>query len=379
MIYNHYDVQPEDPLALWDSPPFELSERDGRWFGRGVADDKGEFMSRLAGWRLFRERCPGPLPFRLIWVVDGEEEIGSPSLDAFIGRRFANERVDTCWWEYGEIDSTGRPIILCGFKGVLGLELRCRTARADLHSSLGAVFDNPLWRLAQATASMRDAAGRVLIDGFYDNVRAPTPDEVAVAADAPFSFESVMAATGGQRPLDGVDETTFFPAMNFSPCLNVNGIGGGYAGDGMKTVVPAQGFVKLDFRLVPDQDPKAIVPLVRAHLDGQGFGDIEIIVHDDVVRPVRAPAGHWFIGEARTLLEKHFGRPAIVQPSSAASGTAHPFVERLGATVIGVGLTHHGAALHSPNENIVREHFVRMVAFSAELFEGMARTVTPDH
>ena len=311
------------------------------------------------------------MPFRLVWVVDGEEEIGSPSLDAFIGRRFANERIDTCWWEYGEIDSTGRPIILCGFKGVLGLELRCRTARADLHSSLGAVFDNPLWRLAQATASMRDARGRVLIDGFYDNVRAPTPDELAVADDAPFSFESVMAATGGERPLEGVTETTFFSAMNFSPCLNVNGIGGGYAGDGMKTVVPAQGFVKLDFRLVPDQDPKAIVPLVRAHLDRTGFADIEIIVHDDVVRPVRAPAGHWFIGEARTLLEKHFGRPAIVQPSSAASGTAHPFVERLGATVIGVGLTHHGAALHSPNENIVREHFVRMVAFSAELFEEM--------
>jgi acetylornithine deacetylase/succinyl-diaminopimelate desuccinylase-like protein len=130
---------------------------------------------------------------------------------------------------------------------------------------------------------------------------------------------------------------------------------------------------------VPDQDPRAIVPLVRAHLDAHGFSDIEIIVHDDVVRPIRAAAGHWFIGEARTLLEKHFERPAIVQPSSAASGTAHPFVEHLGATVVGVGLTHHGAMLHSPNENIVREHFVRMVSFSAELFEAMTdgRSVEP--
>ena len=159
MIYNHYDVQPEDPVALWHSPPFELTERDGRWYGRGVADDKGEFVSRLAGWRLFREQHPGPLPFRLIWLVDGEEEIGSPSLEEFLKRRFPGERVDVCWWEYGEIDSSGRPIILCGFKGVMAVELRCRTAKADLHSSLGAVFDNPLWRLAAATASLARQVG----------------------------------------------------------------------------------------------------------------------------------------------------------------------------------------------------------------------------
>jgi acetylornithine deacetylase/succinyl-diaminopimelate desuccinylase-like protein len=373
MVYNHYDVQPEDPVALWSSPPFELSERDGRWFGRGVADDKGEFASRLAGWRLYRERHPGPLPFRLIWVVDGEEEIGSPSLEAFLKHRFDGQQVDACWWEYGEIDSMGRPIILCGFKGVLGLELRCRTARADLHSSLGAVFDNALWRLAAATASMRDATGRILIDEFYTSVRAPRPDEVAMAADPPFTFESLIAATGGQRPLEGVDSTTFFRAMNFEPCLNVNGFGGGYEGEGMKTVVPAEGFVKLDFRLVPDQDPKLIVPLVRAHLDRNGFQDIEIVVHDDVVKPVRSAPDHWLVGEASTLLERHFRQPVIIQPSSPASGTAHPFVEQLGAAVIGIGLTHHGAMLHSPDENIISEHFERMVSFSADLFEVMGR------
>jgi acetylornithine deacetylase/succinyl-diaminopimelate desuccinylase-like protein len=373
MVYNHYDVQPEDPVALWDSPPFELSERDGRWFGRGIADDKGEFASRLAGWRLFRQRHPGPLPFRLIWVVDGEEEIGSPSLEAFLKHRFDGQQVDACWWEYGEIDSMGRPIILCGFKGVLGLELRCRTARADLHSSLGAVFDNPLWRLAAATASMRDSAGRILIDDFYASVRAPTPEEKAIAEKPPFTFGSVLAATGGQRPLEGVDEGTFFHAMNFEHCLNVNGFGGGYAGEGMKTVVPAEGFVKLDFRLVPDQDPKKIVPLVRTHLDRKGFPDINIIVHDDVVKPIRTSPNHWFVREAKVLLEEHFQRPVILQPSSPASGTAHPFVEQLGAIVVGIGLTHHGAMLHSPNENIIPQQFERLVSFSSELFEVLAR------
>ncbi|WP_112662627.1 M20/M25/M40 family metallo-hydrolase [Microvirga flavescens] len=373
MVYNHYDVQPEDPVPLWHSAPFELSERDGKWFGRGVADDKGEFASRLAGWRLFRERNPGALPFKLIWLVDGEEEIGSPSLEAFLKKRFAGERVDACWWEYGEIDSDGRPIILCGFKGVLGIELRCRTARADLHSSLGAVFDNPLWRLASAVASMRDSRGRILIPGFYDAVRAPTPEEEAIVQKPPFSFESLTAATGAQRALEGIDEETFFRALNFEPCLNVNGFGGGYGGEGAKTVLPADGFVKLDFRLVPDQNPREVTKLVRAHLDAQGFADIEIVVYDDIVKPVRSSPDHWFVQEAKPLLEAHFGKTAIVQPSSPASGTAHPFVEQLGAEIVGIGLTYHGAMLHSPNENIIPEQFGTMVSFSADLFEALSR------
>jgi len=205
MVYNHYDVQPEDPVSLWRSAPFELSEHDGRWYGRGVADDKGEFISRLAGWRLFREQHPEALPFRLIWLVDGEEEIGSPSLEAFLMKRFQGQGVDVCWWEYGEVDSSGRPIILCGFKGVMAIELRCRTAKADLHSSLGVVFDNALWRLAAATASLRDRSGRILIEGFYDAVRKPAQEERELAAKPPFSFESLVQATGGERVLAGIE------------------------------------------------------------------------------------------------------------------------------------------------------------------------------
>ncbi|MDP8920251.1 MAG: M20/M25/M40 family metallo-hydrolase [Pseudomonadota bacterium] len=373
MIYNHYDVQPEDPVSLWQSPPFELSERGGRWYGRGVADDKGEFISRLAGWRLFREEHPEPLPFRLIWLVDGEEEIGSPSLEGFLKKRFPGEKVDVCWWEYGEIDSGGRPIMLCGFKGVMAVELRCRTAKADLHSSLGAVFDNPLWRLAAATASLRDKSGRIAIDGFYDAVRQPGRDETDHVSQPPFSLGSLMQVTGGQRTLDGIDETGFYHAMNFAPCMNVNGFSGGYAGEGAKTVLPAEGSVKIDFRLVPDQDPQTIVSLVRAHLDRHGFHDIELIVHDANVKPVRSSTDHWFVQEAKQLLERHFGKPSIVQPSSPASGTVHPFVEQLGAQIVGIGLTHHGAMLHSPNENIIVDQFETTIQFAASLFRMLAR------
>jgi acetylornithine deacetylase/succinyl-diaminopimelate desuccinylase-like protein len=371
MIYNHYDVQPEDPVSLWNSPPFDLSERDGRWYGRGVADDKGEFVSRLAGWRLFRERHPEPLPFRIIWLVDGEEEIGSPSLEEFMKQRFPNETVDVCWWEYGEIDSNGRPVILCGFKGIMGLELRCRTAKADLHSSLGSVFDNPLWRLAAATASLRDSTGRITIEGFYDAVRQPSQDERDLVSKPPFPLESLMQATGARRALQGISGKHFYHAMNFEPCMNVNGFCGGYAGEGAKTVLPAEGLVKIDLRLVPDQDPGHVVGLLRAHLDRLGFEDVEVVVHDANVKPIRSSADHWFVREASNLLKAHFGQPAIIQPSSPASGTAHPFVEQLGADVFGLGLTHHGAMLHSPDENIIPQQFATMIDFSASLFSRL--------
>ena len=148
LIYNHYDVQPEDPLELWDSPPFALTERDGRLYGRGASDDKGEFVSRLAGLRLARERAGGQLPLRVKWLVEGEEEVGSPSLEAFVRDHAAELKADGVWWEFGSVTPEGRPVLYAGLKGIVCVELRCRVADSDLHSSNGAVVDNPLWRLA---------------------------------------------------------------------------------------------------------------------------------------------------------------------------------------------------------------------------------------
>ncbi|WP_435656216.1 M20/M25/M40 family metallo-hydrolase [Brucella pituitosa] len=373
VIYNHYDVQPEDPVELWTNPPFNLTERDGRLYGRGSADDKGEFISRLAGWRKFTSENPEPLPYRLIWIIDGEEEIGSPSLSGFLQTRFPGLKADLCWWEFGEIDSDGRPIILTGFKGVTAIELRCRTARADLHSSFGALFDNPLWRISAAIASMRDKHGRVLIDGFY-NMVPPIPAKVEeLVSTPPYSLDSLKTATGGQRLLAETDENNFYRNLNLEPCLNVNGISGGYAGEGAKTVLPAEASAKLDFRLVPDQQPLAILDLVRKHLDTHGFEDIELIVHDAEVQAVRSDHEHWAVQKGIQLLEKHFGKKPIVQPSSPASGLAHPFVKEMGATLFGAGLTHHGAMLHSPDENIIIEQFEKMIDFSAEFFEALSR------
>ena len=170
LIYNHYDVQPEAPLDLWDSPPFTLTERDGRLYGRGASDDKGEFVSRLAAIRALRAKH-GTLPLRVRWLIEGEEEVGSPSLAAFVKQHADELKADGCWWEFGGVSEEGRPVISLGLKGIVCLELRCRTADSDLHSSLGAAIDNPLYRLSRAVASLRDDSGRVTIPGFYDGIR----------------------------------------------------------------------------------------------------------------------------------------------------------------------------------------------------------------
>ena len=378
VIYNHYDVQAEDPVSAWTSPPFALTERNGRLFGRGAADDKGEFVSRLAGWRLFRRANPDSLPFRLIWIVDGEEEIGSPSLSGLIASRFPGLRADLCWWEYGEIDPTGRPIVLLGFKGLCALELECRTAEADLHSSLGAIFDDPLWRIAAAVGSFRDAAGRILIDGFYDGVEAPGQAVRDLVAEPAFALDDLKAATGGGAMIAGVDSGNFYERLNLEPCLTVNGIHGGFGGEGTKNVLPSRAVAKVDFRLAPGQDPRGIAGLVRRHLDRLGFADIGMTILDAEVAGVRSDHRHWSVTLGCELLERHFGRKPILQPSSAASGLAHPFVHDLGATLFGAGLTHHGAKLHSPDENIVIDHLETMIDFSADFLAALAARARRD-
>ena len=379
VIYNHYDVQPEDPVELWTSSPYSLTERNGRLYGRGVADDKGEFISRLAGWREYRRHNPGSLPYRLIWIVDGEEEIGSPSLDSFLQRCFPDLKADLCWWEFGEVDSSGHPIVLMGFKGVAAIELECRTARADLHSSLGAIFDNPLWRISAALSSMRDANGRVLIDGFYDTIPVVPQDVEQLVETPPYTLDSLQEATGGKRLLAGTNASNFYRNLNLEPCLNINGISGGYAGEGAKTVLPARAVAKLDFRLVPNQHPLHVVELVRRHLDKHGFEDVEVKVLDAEVQAVRCDHKHWAVQEGIRLLELHFGKAPIVQPSSPASGLAHPFIRNMGATLFGAGLTHHAAMLHSPDENIIIEQLEKMIHFSSDFFQKLASHCTGAH
>lgn len=370
LIYNHYDVQPEDPLELWDSPPFALTERDGRLYGRGASDDKGEFVSRLAGLRLARERAGGPLPLRVKWLVEGEEEVGSPSLDAFVREHAAELKADGVWWEFGSVTPEGRPVLYAGLKGIVCVELRCRVADSDLHSSNGAVVDNPLWRLASAVASLRDEGGTVLIPGFHDDVRPPSDADLAAVAALPGGGETLRDTYAVTRPLGTPAE--YHHRLNLKPVVNVNGFHGGYGGEGSKTVLPAEGMVKLDFRLVPDQDPARVVTLLRAHLDAQGFGDIEIVELDTHQFPGRSDLEAPFVKTAVAVAREVYGQEPLLNPSSGGSGPIHPFMAYVGAPVVALGIGNVGGRVHAPNENILRRDFGRGVEYAAALMTALA-------
>jgi acetylornithine deacetylase/succinyl-diaminopimelate desuccinylase-like protein len=378
LIYNHYDVQPESPTDLWKSPPFALTERaeaDGvpRWFARGVSDDKGELISRLAGLRALKAQNGGKLPLKIKWLIEGEEEIGSPSLEHFVTEHAAELQADGCWWEFGSIDPEGRPTLYAGLKGIICLELRCKTADSDLHSANGAVVDNPLWRLAKAVASMRDENGRVTMDGFYDQVRKPSATDLEYVSQIPDESKALQKAYGIKGFFENASGARFYQRADLEPALNVNGFHGGYGDAGSKTVLPCEGFVKLDFRLVPDQKPKHVAQLVRAHLDKIGLGDIDVIELETHENPARSDLNHPFMKLAIDTARDVYGKEPVVHPSAGGSGPMHPFVESVGVPVVAVGIGNIQGFVHAPNENIVIEHFEKGVAYALEFFKRVAR------
>ena len=377
LIYNHYDVQPESPLEQWDSPPFaltELADSSGvvRLYGRGSSDDKGEIAVRLAALRALKEQNGGQLPLKIKWLLEGEEEIGSPSLEGFVRDNAAHLQADGCLWEFGSIDSSGRPVLIGGVKGCVGLELRCSVAEVDLHSANGAIVDNPLWRLASAVASLRDANGRVLIPGFYDDVLPPSASDLEAIASIPDESSALQAAYGIKGFLEGATGQRFYERLCLEPVVNVNGFHGGYGDPGSKTVLPKDGFVKLDLRLVPNQRPAQIIALLKAHLTQIGFGDIEVLETDASLAPARSPLDSPFMQTAITAARETFKLEPVVQPSSGGSGPMGPFVEILGVPVVCAGISNHKAFVHAPNENIVKAHFEQGFQFALLFFARVA-------
>jgi acetylornithine deacetylase/succinyl-diaminopimelate desuccinylase-like protein len=378
LIYNHYDVQPESPLELWESEPFKVTERtdaDGivRLHARGVSDDKGEFIVRLAALRALKAKNNGVLPLKIKWLLEGEEEIGSPSIEQFVKDHAADLKADGCWWEFGAVDPSGRPILIGGLKGIICLELRAKVADSDLHSSYGAVVDNPLWQLSKAVSSMRDENGKILIDGFYDSVRLASEADLTAVANVPDDSKVLAKAYGIKGFLENASGTRFFERLCLEPVLNVNGFHGGYGDAGSKTVLPKEGFVKLDFRLVPDQNPRQILELVKAHLLKIGLPEVEVIELEASGMPARSDLNHPFMQLAINTARDVYGTEPVVQPSAGGSGPMHPFIEFIGLPVVCAGISNHKSFVHAPNENIVKAHFEKGFEFALEFFTRVAK------
>lgn len=350
LVYDHYDVQPPDPLDEWKTEPFVPTERDGKLFGRGVSDNKGNLMARLQAIEAYRATV-GELPLRVRVLYEGEEEIGSEHLAAFVAKHGDRLAADGCIWEAGYKDAAGRPTISLGLKGIAYFELRARGPRSDVHSSQATVIPNPAWRLVWALATLKDAEDRIAIDGLMDHVRAPSAADVALLERLPYDEEETKRIHGIARFVRGLTGTPLKLKHFFEPTCTICGLTSGYSGPGSKTVLPAVASAKLDFRLVPDLEPALVERLLREHLDRRGFGDIEITpMHGE--RPSRWPADTAVAKAAIAACRDAYGIDPVVYPLMVGSGPMAQVCDALHIPVVGFGSGNAASANHAPNENI---------------------------
>lgn len=347
LFYNHYDVQPEEPLELWEDEPFSGKVEGNYIFGRGSADDKGELITRIKAVEYFLKKT-GDVPCNVKFMVEGEEEVGSVHVEEYLTKYRDRLACDGVIWEFGYVDAKDRPIISLGMKGLLYVELIARGPVRDAHSSLAVLIENPAWRLVSALATMRDSNGKVLIKDWYKEVRPFTKEELGMMSKEPFDDKEFKREYGIGRFVKNAKGRDVKKALVGMPTCNIAGFNSGYIGEGAKTVLPSQAMVKIDFRLVSAMAPKRQLERLKRHLKLHGFGDIEVkFIHGEAAArtPIRDP----FVRQVQKAARETFGS-AITSVSSAGTGPMYSFVKVLRAPCISVGSTFMFARIHSPNE-----------------------------
>jgi acetylornithine deacetylase/succinyl-diaminopimelate desuccinylase-like protein len=371
LFYDHYDVQPPEPIEEWICDPYSGEIRDGKIYGRGVADNKGNLVSRLKAVQSFLETV-GDVPVNIKFVVEGEEETGSFHLASVIQKRKDIFSADAAIWEFGGTDRKGRPMIYLGLKGVLSVELRAKGAVREVHSAGAPLIPNPAWRLVWALNSLKNEKDQILIRGFYDDVVAPTAEELKYVEKIPFEEEEEKKSLGLTEFLHNVSGLEALKTLLYSPTCTINGFITGYTGTGSKTVLPNKAVAKLDFRLVPRQKPRDILQKLKEHLRNCGFGDIEVICHGST-EPVKTPIDNSFVQMVIKTAERVYAQQAVVYPTSPASGPMHLFRNWLGYPVVSVGCAHAESRGHAPNENITIEGFIKGTKFIAAIIYDFGR------
>lgn len=361
LFYNHYDVQPPEPLEEWQTEPFNLTEVDGKYVARGISDDKGELMVRLSAVKALQNA--GGLPCNLKFIVEGEEEVGSLHVEQMTAAHAEDLKADALIWETGGKDANENFAITCGVKGIVSFELSVSTADVDLHSSLAAYADNAAWRLTKALSSLKDDHNKILVDGFYDGVRPLTTSERRAIHEMDFNEAGTKAAWGLKRPFVTDDPKT---AIVDASTMTINGLSSGYEGDGVKTVIPKFAKAKLDCRLVPGQDPKRIAELVAAQLKHNGFPDVNLhfLLGE---APFRSDLDAPFVKQAVSVAHGVYGDHVTLVPNAAGGGPQAPFFAAIHAPIVAVGTNWAGSGPHAPNESVRIADYAQDVQYTAAL------------
>ncbi|MEN8173110.1 MAG: M20/M25/M40 family metallo-hydrolase [Chloroflexota bacterium] len=352
LFYNHYDVQPPEPLELWESPPFTPTLRDGKLYARGVSDDKGHLVSRIFALDALMN-VDGELPCNIKFIIEGEEEIGSVHLPDFIEKHQNLLKADACIWEFGGVDHREVPMQYLGMRGICYVELAVQTAKIDVHSGIGgSIFHNAAWRLVWALNTLKDDQERILIPDFYDSIEPPTEQDKALMAALPdlaMEYKTRFGVESFLRGLEGGIDLAM--AEVFEPTCTICGLKSGYQGAGSKTVLPAQASAKVDFRLALGQTIPQVLTQLRSHLDKEGFPDV-VINFLGGGPAARTDPDDPFVQLVINSAADIYDDPMEIVPMVGGSGPSYPFIHILGLPVATSGIGHPGSNAHAPNENM---------------------------
>lgn len=375
LIYGHYDVQPVDPLELWESDPFEPEVRDGKIYARGATDNKGQLFAHILGVEELLQQNGGQLPVNVIFLLEGEEEVGSGSLSSFMKEHQDELACDVIVLSDTGMAAPDAPTFSYGLRGLAGAEIIVRGPSADLHSGVfGGAIANPVTALASIIASFHDADGKVAVRGFYDSVKPIATWERSMWSTVPGMSNEELAALTGVETVVTESGFTGAECIYARPTLEINGIGGGYQGEGSKTIIPSHAFAKISCRLVPDQEPEHIVDLLEEHVKQHSPKGVRVEFKREHTGKAYACDPNSEYGKAaQQALEEAFGR----KPVLVREGGSIPIIEEmknvLGADALMLGMCLPDARIHSPNENFSVELFSKGIEMNQILLRRLGQ------
>jgi acetylornithine deacetylase/succinyl-diaminopimelate desuccinylase-like protein len=374
LIYGHYDVQPPDPLDLWDSPPFEPVLKDGYVFARGATDNKGQILSHIIGIQEMIEQT-GDLPVNLHLVIEGEEEIGSAHLGNFLEQNREALKSDVAVISDTGMIAPRTPTLSYALRGVTAMEIKVTGPKMDLHSGIyGGAVANPITALAQLLATLHDREGRVAIPGFYDRVKPLEKWEREAWHKLPVDGDKLVLKETGVPELFGEAGYDSVERIWARPTAEINGIGGGYQGQGTKTVIPSHAFAKLTFRLVPEQRGDEILELAKTHLRKNLPRGVTLEITSGHSGPWYLTDPHSPLGEAaQRALRKAFDRDVALIREGGSIPIVSEFRGILGIETLLLGLALPDCRAHSPNENFPLENFEGGIRLNKAILQELAR------
>lgn len=370
LLYGHYDVQPPEPLEAWVRPPFEPAIRNGRIYARGIGDNKGQHFAQILAIESLLS-VHGALPCNVIVLLEGEEEVGSPHIAEFVARYRDQLMADLVVTSDGPLHESDRPVLIFGVRGMAAFELRVRTASRDAHSgNFGGVMPNAVWKLVHLLGTMKNAAGEITIEGLCDPIVPPTDQERAAAAALPANVEQ-LGKDLGLKEYDAPVDRAFYDRLMFHPTLTINGLHGGYGGEGSKTVLPSEAFAKCDIRLVEAMTPEHVHKKVAAHV-AKYAPDVEYVPHGGML-PSKTPFDNPFAGVLKEAIVDARGVEPLLYPTMGGSLPDYVFTKILGAPAFVIPYANADEANHAPNENLKIELFLEGIRTGAAILWRLGR------